>query len=49
MRRQHISLILIVLLAAVANAAINIAPAPHLPRHQTKTVHPGNVLLPWQH
>jgi len=30
----------------VANAATNIAPAPDPPRCQTKTVHPGDVLLP---
>ena len=35
-----------VLLAVVVNAATNIAHAPHLPRRQTKTVRPGNVLLP---
>ena len=46
MRRWRIALILIVLFAAVANAATNIAPAPDLPRCQTKTVRPGYVLLP---
>ena len=39
-------LILIVLFAAVANAATNIAPAPDPPRRQTKMVRPGDVLLP---
>ena len=46
MRRWRIALILIVLLAGVANAATNIAHAPHPPRCQIETVHPGNVLLP---
>ena len=41
-----IALILIVLLAAVVNAATNIAPVLHPPRRQTKTAHPGNVPLP---
>jgi hypothetical protein len=41
-------LILIVLFAAVANAATNIAPAPDPPRRQTKMVRPGDVLLPWR-
>jgi hypothetical protein len=39
-------LIIIVLFARVANAATNIAPAPDPPRCQTKTVRPGDVLLP---
>ena len=42
----HLALILIVLFAAVANTATNIAPAPDPPQRQTKTVRPGNVLLP---
>jgi hypothetical protein len=46
MRRWHIGLILIVLFAAVANAATKIAPAPDPPRRQTKTVRLGDVLLP---
>jgi hypothetical protein len=46
MPRWHITLILIVPLAAVANAATNIAPLPDLQRRLTKTVHPGDVLLP---
>ena len=41
-----IPLILIVLFAAVTNAATNIAPAPDPPRRQTKIVRPGDVLLP---
>ena len=43
----RIALILIVLFAAVGNAVTNIAPAPDPPRHQTKTVRPSDVLLPW--
>jgi len=46
MRRWRIALILIVLFAAVANAATNIAHAPDPPRRQTKKVRPGDVLLP---
>jgi len=45
MHCQHITLILIVLFSAVENAATNIVPAPHPPQLQTKTVHPGDVLL----
>ncbi len=45
MRCQRITLILIVLFSAVENAVTNIVPAPHPPQHQTKTVHPGDVLL----
>ncbi len=46
MRYQRIALILIVLLAVAVNAAINIVPAQHPPRCQTKTIHLGNVSLP---
>jgi hypothetical protein len=45
MRYQRIALILIVLLAVAVNAATNIVPALHPPRHQTKTMHLGNVVL----
>jgi len=41
-------LILIVLFAAVANAVTNIAPSPDPPQCETKTVRPGDVLLPWR-
>ncbi len=46
MRHWRITLILIILFAAVANAATNIAPAPDPPRRQTKTVRLGDALLP---
>ncbi len=42
---MHLVLILIVLFAADANAATNIAPAPDPSQRQTKMVRPGNVLL----
>ncbi len=46
---QCIALILNILIAVAMNAAINIAPALHLPGHQTKTMHSGDVILPWGH
>jgi hypothetical protein len=48
MHYQCIALILILLLAVAVNAATNIVPAPHPPRRQTKTMHSGNVILPWR-
>ncbi len=48
MRYQRIALILIILLAVAVNAATNIVPAPHPPQRQTKAMHLGNVILPWQ-
>ncbi len=32
--------------ATSAKAATNLAPVPHPPRHQTKTVHTGDAFLP---
>ena len=49
MRDQCIALIFVLLLTAAAKAATNMAPVPHLPQHQTKTVHSYNVLLPRRH
>ncbi len=46
MNYQCIALILFVLFAIAMNAATNIAPAPHPPQRQTKTMHLGNVILP---
>jgi hypothetical protein len=48
MRYQHIALILITLPAVAVNAATIIVSALHPPRHQTKTMHSGDVILPRQ-
>jgi hypothetical protein len=37
------------ILAAVAMAATNLVPVPHLLQHQIKMMHADNVLLLWQH